>query len=517
MHRTCFRAGLAAIIVSVGACGASPPKLDSELQWREAIGNLGMFAIYPPSEDVMVGDVFLYVPAVATFDMVRVTSVPGALLARQFCFQEDDRPALDTQPALGVPADDKKLAVAAKPGGEAGNVVCPKATKTGTDIIDDKAAAPVGRSHLRRIAPYNVTPTGGVYLTRLREEAIPTLDVGRFSQAEIAGGITSGNFGVALGLANSAASGIRLELRQLQSATLEELRTSRLIEAVSISRWKAAQRPHQRGTGTTGPDYPNSLTPLMLARSLTHADNRNGTQLARQFCRGEFDKLNDSDARVVVANRVMYAGGVTFNFMSEHVTALRTAIDFASVLANMPQAPKVLDVAAKGGAAVAPTAPVDGAPASIAGELARLMKIANDSLSLSAGGPGQARARLAIGNFGTLALTREFARPAAVGMGAALHFPIAEAAVPVNRAQIEDVVAYCKVTHDVDEAAQKLLKKQMDSNLTWVKYLVDRDAGVAPVSVDRAQEPASVEPRVGRTERTKLRALVPSANIRVRL
>ncbi len=462
-----------------GGCTLPPPRLDAERQWREAIADLGMVAIYPASEDVMVGDAFLFVPGAQNFDLVRVTSAPPDLLAEQFCWQEQDRPSLDSRPFPGREASAGQPAVASDRGGASGHLVCPSGTPAA-------GGTPVRRQDLRRIAPFDV-PVAAHHMTRLREEAIPTLEVGRFSQGEVAGGITSGNFALALGFGGSAASGVRIELRHLQSATLEELRASRLIESVLIARYRRA--------GRGGEDFANALTPLMLARSLLYADHRNGTSLSRSFCGADFIGLNRTGARIVLANRVLYAGGIGFDFLSESVAATRVALDAAAVLAGRTQPTGLPDfnpgqggqgggqggggqggggqggggqgVGGQGGNQAA-----TGADA-LRGETARLMGTVNNILTLPPGGPGQARARLSVGRFGNLTLEREFARPAAVGMGAALHFPIPDVAVPVNEAQINEALAFCSLEHDVGPQARQALERRLRIGLDWVRFLAD--------------------------------------------
>jgi hypothetical protein len=473
------------------ACALPPPRLDAERQWRDSISQLGMFAIYPASEDVSVGDAFLYVPDAPGFNLVRVTAAPRNLLAEQFCWQEEDRPALDTRPFPARAASGDQPAVAAHPGGQPGVHLCPQPTRGGS------ANTPNPRHGLRRVAPFDVRPEAG-HLTRLREEAIPVLEVGRFSQGEIAGGLTSGNIGLALGFGGSAASAVRIELRQLQSASLEELRASRLIELVLLYRYRRVRE-------TGGQDYANSLTPLMLARSLLYADHRNGSRMSRHFCQANFDALDTSGARVILANRVLYAGGVSYDFLSETVGAARLALDAASALSGRTQNPQVPEL---------PDA-VDGARpdrdqaargnARLEAEIARLMGMVNNVLTLPAGGPGQARARLSVGRFGNLSLDRDFARPLAVGMGAALHFPIADAAVPVTEAQIEDVVQFCRLEHLIDARHEAALRARLKVNLGWVTYLAERSAGRTPAAVT---PPAS---------RGQLTPLLPSANVRVRI
>ncbi|MBB5695964.1 hypothetical protein [Muricoccus pecuniae] len=448
-----------------------------------------MFAIYPPSEDVMVGDIFLHIPDARFFDLVRITSAPRSLLAEQLCYQEGDRLASD----------------AIKDGADG----------AGTTLTQCR------RNELRRVLPFDGT-TGTSHLTRLREAAIPTLEVGRFSEGEIGGAGLFGNFGAALGVGRSGAAALRVELKSLQTLTLDELRGSRLIEDISISR---IRRVNREG----GTDYPNTLTPLMLIRSLVFADNRNGTQTGARFCRGDFSTLDRTGARIVVANRILYAGAVNFDFMTQTVGTMRLAIDFASTLANLPQAPVVPTLS---GASPPPPKDAAGAPPAALGKPAEtppreagldfeahrtaLMAAVARVITLPADTPGRAAARLTTGRFGNLTLHQPFARPAAVGMGAALHFSLADAAIPANQEQVEDALVYCRFIYG---GPTTILEQRLKANLSWALYLTRREAGSHAsdqklydwiASQSGAPQPA-VQPR------TALPRLVPSANIRVRL
>lgn len=444
----CRSAGLALLLAAnaLASCALpQPPRLDVEQQWSEAVSNLGLFAVYPPSEDVMVGDAFLYLPGAQFFDLVRVTAAPLPLLARQFCYQEQDRMVLD-----------------ALSDGKSG-VVKSASDKDACAFKAPAQGKPPERP--QRIVAHDGAVTSA-HVTRLREAAIPRLEVGRFTEGELAGAGLLGNFGAALGIGTSAKAAMRLELGNLQSAMLDELRGSRLLEDISVSRVRRV-----RGTRE---DYPNALTPLMLARSLQYADQRNGTTLSGQFCRGDFGEIDQKGVRLVVANRVLYAGSVTFDFLSERVLTARLALDFASVLAGMPQKPVV---PALPGAPPAPGAGGGGGASpkeefSPEVQLAAMMATANRILTLGADKAGQASARLTTGSFGSLAMQRTFVRPAAVGMGAALHVPIGDALVPVSGDQVVETIAYCQATHGT---AGRALEERLWKNYAWAFYLHRRE------------------------------------------
>lgn len=86
------------------------------------------------------------------------------------------------------------------------------------------------------------------------------------------------------------------------------------------------------------------------------------------------------------------------------------------------------------------------------------------------------RARLGLGRFGNLALHQDFRRPLAVGMGAALRFPLEDAAVPVTDRQIDEVIFFCRSLFGREAAAYATLRETLDFNRAWVALLAARQA-----------------------------------------
>jgi hypothetical protein len=474
------RATLATLAAAflAGACAQPlPPRLDAERQWARAISDLGMFPIYPPSEDVMVGDAFLHLPDARYFDLVRITTAPAELLARAFCFQEDGRFGAD-----------------ATNGGARGTV------RTG-DL-----ATPAGRDACaarRGIAPA-AGPAGDHHLLRFREAQVPTLDVGRFSQGEIAGAGLFGNVAAALGVGWSSASAVRVELGDLQTLSMDEIRGLELLEFIAVER--------RRRVGATGRDFVTALTPNMLLRSLAQGDIRNGTSWAPHFCSGGFEVLDGRGIRVVVANRLLFANKVTFDFLSESVGAARAALDLTSVLTGAPPPTAAPAPPAAVPAPAASAAPAEGFEARRAEMLRSVHQILNTNTET-----GRVTGRITAGRFGTLALERTFIRPAAVGMGAALHFSLADAALPAGEDQIEDVLQLCQATYGIRAAP---LQDRLRANLRWVQYLQERRDGMAPANTtlvrQRAGE-AAVPGEAPLRGARPLPAFAPRPDIRVRL
>jgi hypothetical protein len=300
-------------------------------------------------------------------------------------------------------------------------------------------------------------------------------------------------------------------------------------------------------------DYPNALTPLMLARSLRLADQRNGSDHFARLCRGDFATLEERGVRVVVANRVLYAGSVTFDFMREQVSTARLALDFASALAGMPQKPVVPALpgaqtppqgsGASSGSSSSGSSSSGGSGSGSSGgsgsggqkpatppefdfeaQRAAMLATANRLMTLKADKAGQASGRLTTGSFGNLAMYREFVRPAAVGMGAALQFPVREALLPAGADQVNEALVFCRAT---EGTASPALEDVLWRNLAWSFYLDLRDkddqrAALEPEDAfGRALQLASIlrgKPVGGAVEPRSARmpALVPSASVRVR-
>jgi hypothetical protein len=108
-------------------------------------------------------------------------------------------------------------------------------------------------------------------------------------------------------------------------------------------------------------------------------------------------------------------------------------------------------------------------------------------------------------------------------MGAALHFFIADAAIPAGEDQIEDVLQLCQASYGIRAAS---LQSRLRANLQWVQYLLERRDGLPPASTTLLRE------REGQARTTgaptgdaappmrgtrPLPAFAPGPNIRVRL
>ena len=126
--------GLPLCLALLAGCSRLPrPTADAEEQWQKAMEGLQLWSIYPPSEDVMVGDVFLSVPGERdTLDAVRITSAPANLVAEQFCWQEEARFSLDTIQRSAVKDDKGNETQPAVNAGESGRSIgCERTARAG--------------------------------------------------------------------------------------------------------------------------------------------------------------------------------------------------------------------------------------------------------------------------------------------------------------------------------------------------------------------------------------------------
>ncbi|MFL1463504.1 hypothetical protein ACI6QG_14960 [Roseococcus sp. DSY-14] len=480
-------ASLVAAGVALAGCGLpQPPSLNAERQWTASIANLGLFAIYPPSEDVMLGDVFLHVPNARYFDLVRITAAPPTILARTLLRQECDR-------------------------------FVPDATADGSSGVIPRENCPrvfEGGSHsevqgLRRISGSHAAP-GNAHAIRMREADLPNVDVGRFTEGDLAGAGLIGTVGAALGIGRSGAAAVDVTLTGLRSLTLDEVRASEFIEFVAVER---LQRVSGRDDGR---DFDDALTPLMLLRSLSLSDARNGTDTARRFCMGEFEWLNARGHRIVVANRILYATGIAFDYRSRDLLAARAALDLAGLTqaGPRPTTPPVLPAAA---AAAPIVRPLPRGPAAARAEaeakrrdeeekqaaaaLARIQQATSTPMGFSG--------RFTTGRHGNLAMLSAFQRPAAVGMGAALHFALQDAAVPASLEQVEDAQQFCRFTGGYSNR----MTNQLHRNLAWAAFLASRRGYQVDPAITSITAPALNAPPPSR----QLTPLAPNASLRVRL
>jgi hypothetical protein len=375
MYRAVGALGLAII---VSGC-TKPPEINVEQQWGDAMRRLNMFAFYPMSEDVRVGDVFLHVPPrdgsppVARFSLLRIGSFHHEdvldLLEDQQWRRPQIRPLTERRGTDGEPVVG--------------------AASTTSDCTDRQIG------HADSGCPL-----------RLQRSAIPALTVGRITAGQLGASGLFGNFGARLGLGASSQTAVSIKLDNMQELMLDGWRFDRLMRG-------ATARPDS--------EVRDPITDVLWAEALVRdlAELAQGRpELVRAACHGDSARLAAERVEVVVINRVVYAGRVEYSFTNSAEQAIRAAVDLQSILPGQPQAPQLPQLAVG-----TPTAEALRAQGT---DPARQREEAGARLAALLGGitgdsGGGARAGVTtsfgLGTFGTLALTQDFNRPIAVGAG----------------------------------------------------------------------------------------------------
>lgn len=372
-------------LVALAGC-RSLPEVDVERQWADSMRRLNMFGFYPMTEDVQVGDVYLHVPprdnsaSLPRFSLVRIASYRNSAVRHELLGQQE-RHRMRIQPLPAAKSAEGGAAPAREPAG----AISDTAACGGYDIGHaDDAGCPV----------------------RLQRSAIPGLTVGRITTGQLGAAGVFGNFGARLGLGASSQTAVSITLRNVQELSLDAWRTSRL------------RNNHERDLL----DLVRAEELLFLLGQLGH--DLLGQKLLADACNGRADRLADQRVEVLVVNRVIYAGGVEYNFTRNAETAVRAALDLQSVLPGQPQAPVIPSLAPGAGSGssnpAAAVAKVDD-PTAAGQRLAALLQ-ATTGESGTAGARAGVTTNFGVGTFGTLSLKQDYNRPMAVGAGSRVRY-----------------------------------------------------------------------------------------------
>jgi hypothetical protein len=360
--------------LALGACALSPPQIDIEKQWTDAMGRLNLTGLYPPTEDVQIGDVFIHVPNSSAsksgprFSWRRLATVsPQALLSELRDQQVTYRLAI-------------KPLIAAKDGP-------PERPKVPTGNEWEK-----GVSGEPNCKGYHIGNADDMEcLVRMQRSALPGVEVGRLTDAQIGAAGTFGNLGAKIGLGNSSATAVAITLKDVQELSLDAWRLQRLRREKQASVYYLAWAEDA----------------LFQLHQMRH-------ELLQPACNGERERLEREGVEVVVVTRVLYAGTIEYNFTSNAQTAMKLAVDLQSALEGQPQAPQVPASLPKGSGDAATQA---ATPDAAGQRLASLLSSVTGETGTAAARAG-ASASLGIGTYGNLKLNQTFNRPMAVGAGA---------------------------------------------------------------------------------------------------
>jgi hypothetical protein len=410
-------ASISIILAGVGVSGCqSPPEIDVEHQWADAMRRLNMFGFYPMTEDVQVGDIFLNVPprdgspSLPRFSLIRVASYRKDLILRELGSQQKgDRLSIQPLPTAAEassPAVDRTTACDAYDVGHADQEKCQ---------------------------------------VRLRRSAIPALTVGRVTTAQLGATGLLGNVGARLGLGSSTETAVHIYLSNIQELSLDTWRFSRM-----------------QGRGS------QSIDRLSWSEDLISSLGQLRPELALPACKGDVAQLQRNRVTVEVINRVVYAGAIEYSFSQNAETAVRLALDLEAAgglgTPKIPSLPAPPAGAGSPGTNAAPSTDAAGASKAAAGRLAGLL----GSLSGETGGT-EPRAGITtsfgIGTFGNMALKVKFNRPVAVGAGSKVRYSFFDWANGTGDDNFDDklrgAARYCRSAFptELDASALKGLKR----------------------------------------------------------
>lgn len=410
MRKMLFGIAMAFAITATSSC-QSPPEMDVERQWVDAMRRLNMFGFYPPTEDVQVGDIYLNVPppgggpSLPRFSLIRVGSYPRDQLWNELKGQQsNDR--LSIQPLPGKDAD-KSL------------------DATPRVVLNDDAAPckyQIGHADQEKCR------------VRLQRSAIPALTVGRVTSAQLGATGLLGNVGARLGLGSSTETAVHIYLSNIQELSLDTWRFS-----------------HMQTRGALPVDR------RLWAEDLISALGQLRPELTLPACKGDVALLQRNGVTVEVINQVVYAGAIEYSFSQNAETAVRLALDLEA--AGGQGTPKIpsLPAPSKVDASKPETSPSTDVTAAARGAAAARLAGLLGSLSGEAGST-DARAGIntsfGIGTFGNMALKVNFNRPIAVGAGSKVRYGFFDWANGVGkdyfREKLTGAAKYCRYAYPTE-------------------------------------------------------------------
>lgn len=523
--------------LALGLAGCTGPEdvptTRIETDWTRTLERLGLFAVYPPNEDVMVGDVFLAMdpaarPATADsrFAATRLVVPPCDALMDALSEQGRNRPRIEayqppTAPKPEAPAATPSAAPAPMPGTRTATTTIDARglTATATFAVPATPAAPRAAAPRRAAEPPAPPPPGprgtlgrqadhcgtdddgtafeiGDARSRSRWPAIrlmqtdtPILDVARVRQ--FSGGIAGAYEGIAatLGLQSRGSVSLTLRLTNLQNLTLNEVAAHRLLRSIILQEYRDLVGPRS-STGLSPPEIKTRVlfSPTDLLRSLYQSWD-NHPLLVRQVCTSDFTALRRNNVRIVIANRVLYANGIDYAFTENSAFGARAAasVDPAALVPGATVTPRPPTLPA--------LAPVD-APTDVASLQTAVSQLNAALAGATAAAPtGLLGANLSfgVGSSGRFTIRQNYDRPMAVGFGSALSYWIENALLPVNSGEIEEFTGYCREIGGVPVEAQAAVRFRLQNNLIWLQEAAAgryRDSGNSPVMPARNTPPS---------------------------
>jgi hypothetical protein len=478
------------LLGAIGACAPSLPELSAERQWAQALARLSMFAVYPAREDVMVGDLLLYVPPanhrgpeqgeIARFLTTRLASAPCRMLMEELGWQGRDRPRLQPIPVATVTERTEPVEATRRAGG-AGTAyhgqgdLCAASgagTRSGRTVRPDRGAFEIGSSDDLAATP----------AVRLQRAQVPVLAVARLTEGQLSGQGIVGGVGASLGLAASGNTALRIELKNIEMLRLDPPRVMDLSRRVLVEDFRARQHGNpERGRALR-------FQPADMIRALEQQSTEQ-RPLAMLACAGDFDRLARLGVRALTVNDVMYAREINYAFSRSSAAAMQLAADLRQLMGlGVASIPPLVAGERAGGAPAAA-----GAEADAATRARELLHRTRAIAGAPVGGELSVRSEFAVSSAGELSMKVTTARPLAVGFGAALQYPIEEVMIPTHAGQIQEARAMCQAVsgQPMSESTERVLR----ANFDWVGQLAALDGLDAPrrnlgVGPSRLQLPA---------------------------
>ena len=403
--RPASRVALLPLIAALAGCAT--PRLNVEKQWEESMLNLNMFAFYPITEDVQIGDVFLYAPESGNrggrqFRLTRIDTIdPRGCVVAALAHQQARRLRIEPT-ANEIPAKTKATPAAiAVPAGC--NLAAPDLARPSKDI------KPAGGADFDVGNPLNVAAP-----IRLRRVAIPAFTAATLTSGQLSGAGIFGTIGAALGLSASSDTAITVTLTN--------------VEEIGIYAADALRLEEQQGA--------RFLSQAGLPEAVLFYVGQARPDLVPNFCRADFDAFKREGINFFIANRVMYAHTIEYGYQNSQQVDLLVQANIAASAsaAALPTAPKSSDGAGAGApAANAPQSPATPAasgkvpsPADVVAQLKANAAASNAALKAATPQSPGVTASLGIGRFGTSALNVTYEQPLAVGVGTAITLPVGE-------------------------------------------------------------------------------------------
>ncbi|CAH0289241.1 hypothetical protein [Roseomonas sp. CECT 9278] len=412
-------AGALAAMLFVCGCAPNAANVDVTEQWSDAMARLDMLALYPLREDAQIGDVFLISTREADPDLnprfrtLRIGAAESCDLEDMLLRQESSRLAIRwTQPSAGgaapvAPAPAATATATLTVPGTVSVVARPAPAARATTTVTERApespcpqrvaAARTGRRSPPPPRPaLFVQDVGGTASgqPRLRRVAVPGLVASSLTAAQIGAAGPVADIAGALGFNSSRHAAVTIRLRNLVSMSIDENIAMDNLERLRMA-WARANLP-----------------PTRLIRYVHTMDE----DAASRLCRARSSDLERLSMFIALANSIIYARRVEYEFSQTRTQALLGGASLAALFAQVSPAPIPTVPAAV-------PATVGGAadPGALAAQLRAAQVALAESLPTSPG----ARLSLGVGSFGGLSLAEDFPTPVAVGMGTPVYFTVA--------------------------------------------------------------------------------------------